>query len=117
MSKLEHRRQLAVLGGPPDRGAYRRRNAHQRIVGVRDRRQLGAAQLGHAGGEDVAEQLFLGLEVPVEDALANAHRPDDVGDRGGLVPALGESGGGHLEKLRTAFLAAGGQASVHGQPP
>ena len=43
--------------------------------------------------EQLGEQLLLRREVPVEDALADAERGDDVGDRRGVVAALGEQPG------------------------
>ena len=52
---------------------------------VGDRLALGPAEVALGVGQDLAEELLLGGEVPVEDALAHAEAVDDVGHRGGVV--------------------------------
>ena len=54
---------------------------------------LALAQIVVRRLEQLGEQLLLRGEVPVEDALADAERGDDVGDRGGVVAPLGEQAG------------------------
>ena len=51
---------------------------------------LGAPQVALGVGQDLPEELLLGGEVPVEDALAHAEAVDDVGHRRRVVAVGGE---------------------------
>ena len=51
---------------------------------------LGLAHGAQGVGQDLAQQFVLGVEVPVEDALAHAEAVDDAGHRRGVVPVGGE---------------------------
>ena len=63
--------------------------------------------------QDLAEELFLGLEVPVEDALSHPEPVDDVRDRSGVVADRGEPPSGEVDQLLSAPLSACGQAACH----
>ena len=69
---------------------------------VADRGLLAAAEVLVRTAEQLDEELLLAREVPVEDALADAEAGDDVGDRGGVVAALGEEPRRLAQDLRTA---------------
>ena len=72
-------------------------------------RVLGVAQ-------DFDEELFLAVEVPVEDALAHAEPLHDLGHRGGVVAVLGETGRGVVHELLPALFAPLGQPPGHRAP-
>ena len=91
--ELDDREVLAVLVEPLERRADPELDAAHRVGLVADRRLLALAQLVVRRLEQLGEQLVLRREVPVEDALADAERVDDVGDRGGVVAPLGEQPG------------------------
>ena len=55
-------------------------------------------------------------EVPVEDALADAERVDDVGDRGGVVAPLGEEPGRAGDQLLAALPASRRELAAHRRP-
>ena len=84
------------------------------VLLVADRLLLLAPQVGLGLLEDLEEQLLLRVEVPVEDALADAEARHDLGDRGGVVALLGEARGGERHELVAALLAPLGQAPCHG---
>ena len=65
--------------------------------------------------QDLVEQLFLGREVPVEDPFAHFELVDDLGDRGGVVPVLGETAGCEFHQLEPAFASALGETASHGR--
>ena len=92
-----------------------RLDAAYRVGLVGDGLALGAAQVALGVGQDLAEELLLGGEVPVEDPLAHAEAVDDVGDRGRVVPLGGELPGGEVEELLTSPLPPCGQAACHGR--
>ena len=78
--ELDDREVLAVLGEPGERGPDTELDAAHGIGLVADRRLLLAlAQVVVRRLEQLGEQLLLRREVPVEDALADAERRDDVG--------------------------------------
>ena len=54
---------------------------------------LAPAEVASGPPEDLEEQLLLGVEVPVEDALADAEALDDLGHRGRVVAVVGERAG------------------------
>ena len=58
------------------------------------------------------EQGFLVLEVPVEETLGHARRPDDVDHPGLGVAPLREQLGGPVEELLLALQALGGEPPV-----
>ena len=60
-------------------------DAPHRIGFVADRLLLLLAQAVVRRLQQLGEELFLRREVPVEDALADAERLDDVGHRGRVV--------------------------------
>ena len=91
--ELDDREVLAVLGEPRERRPDAELDAADRVGLVADRLLLALAQLVVRRLEQLGEQLLLRGEVPVEDALADAERGDDVGDRRGVVAPLGEQPG------------------------
>ena len=72
---------VAMVGRPSHRRPDTRLDTPHRIVLVRDRLLLGDPQGVLCVAQDLDEQLFLPVEVPVEDALAHAEALDDLGDR------------------------------------
>ena len=114
--ELEQLALPVVLGHPQHPGPDAELQAADRISVILDRTQLGPAQLLLGGAEDLDEELLLGGEVPVEDALADAEAVDDVGHRGRVVAIGGEPLGGVRDELRPSFRPSGGQPSLrHGR--
>ena len=111
--ELDDREVLAVLAEPLERRADAELDAAHRVGLVADRLLLALAQLVVRRLEQLGEQLFLRGEVPVEDALADAERGDDVGDRGGVVAPLGEEPGRARDQLLPAFLTSGRELAAH----
>ena len=72
---------------------------------------LASAQVLLGLAQDLAEQLVLGGEVPVEDALADPEAVDDLGDRGGVVAMCGEAWVAKAMSCAAALRAALGQPS------
>ena len=62
--------------------------------------------------DELAEERFLVLEVPVEEALRHAGGMHDVDDAGLGVPALGEQLRRAIQELLLAFHALGGEPPV-----
>jgi carboxylesterase len=89
----------------------------QRIgVGVH-RRRLGLAQPESHAADELGEQLLLGREVPVEQALGDAGAAADVLDAGGRVPVGGEQLGGGIDQLLLALATVLGVPAVVGRRP
>src|SRR5262249_12971662 len=74
---------------------------------------LPLAQLVVGRLQQLGEQLLLGGEVPVEDALADAEGLDDVGDRSRVVATLGEEACRAVDELVAPLAAPGRQLSAH----
>ena len=68
---------------------------------VTDRLRLRPTKVVAGVFEDLDQQLFLGREVPIEDALAHADAVDEIVDRSWVVAVLGETAGGVVEQLST----------------
>src|SRR3954466_14697912 len=79
--ELEELDDVSVLVEPGDRRADAELDAGDRIGLVGDRRLLAPAQLALGIAENLEEELFLGGEVPVEDALADPEPLHDLRDR------------------------------------
>src|SRR5207302_10519915 len=111
--ELEELDDVAVLVEPCDRRPDAELDAVYGIGLVGDGGLLTFAQLALGVAQDLEEQLLLGREVPVEDALAHAQSLHDLGDRGGVVAVLGEAGRGVRHQLLTTFPAPLGEAAIH----
>ncbi len=83
--ELEKDEEVAVGVQPCHRRPDARLDAADGIGLVGDGLALGPAEVALGVGQDLAQELLLGGEVPVEDALAHAEAVDDVGDRRGVV--------------------------------
>ena len=94
-------------------GADAELDAAHRVGFVADRLLLALAQIVVRRLEQLGEELVLRREVPVEDALADAERGDDVGDRGGVVAPLGEQPGRAGDQLLPALLTSGRELAAH----
>ena len=96
-----------VGGHEADAGLGALAEPHERVgVGVH-RPGLLLAQPQCAGRRRGAEDRFLGLEVPVEEALGDAGLPADVEDPRLGVATLGEQRGGGVEELLLALDGPG----------
>ena len=84
-------------------------DAADRVVGGPDRLALAPAEVLLGVVEDLQEQLILRVEVPVEDAFADAEAGDDLGHRGGVEAVLGEPLGGDVHELALALFTPPGQ--------
>src|SRR4029077_14686484 len=74
---------------------------------------LAATQLALGVAQDLEEQLLLGGEVPIEDALAHAQPLHDLRDRRRVVAVLGEAGRCVRHQLLTALTAPLGEPTIH----
>src|SRR5688572_930181 len=113
--ELRQVEQVPVVAEPLQRGPDAQLDPPQRVGLVTDRRLLAAPETLRRGSEDLEEEVLLRLEVPVEDALADTQRLDDLGHRRRVVAPLGEQPGRLVEDLLAAFPAALGQLALH--PP
>ncbi len=111
--ELDDREVLPVLGEPGKGGPDAELDAADRIVDTLDRVLLALAQVVVRRLQELGEQLLLRGEVPVEDALADAERGDDVGHRSRVIAALGEQAGGAGHQLLTPFFAPGRELAPH----
>jgi hypothetical protein len=111
--ELRQVEEVPVLPEPVQRGPDAELDAAQRVGLVADGGLLEAAEVLRGGGEDLEEEILLRLEVPVEDALADPERVDDLGHRRGVVAPLGEQAGRLVQDLLAAGPAAGGQLALH----
>jgi hypothetical protein len=116
-----HPDQLVVVGVPVDpvqRGADAQLDPPHRVTLRADGGPLGPTQVELGLTQDLDEELLLGLEVPIEDALADAEPGDEVGHRRVVVAALREAGGGIVDQLIASLLASGRELLGHvaGQP-
>ncbi len=109
----DDREVVAVLAEPRERGADAELDAAHGIGFVADRLLLALAEVVVRRLQQLREELFLRREVPVEDALADAERLDDVGDGGRVVAALGEEPGRAGDQLFTALPAALRELPAH----
>ena len=75
-----------------------------------------AAEVGLGLPQDLEEQLLLRVEVPVEDALADAQAGHDLRHRRRVVALLGEAGGRERHQLVSAVLATLGESPCHDGP-
>ncbi len=94
----------ALIGHEPHRRLGALPDARERIGGRVERLALRAAQAQADLVGQLPEQLFLVLEVPVEEALRHAGRAHDVDDPGVVVAPLGEQAGRAVEQLLLALL-------------
>ena len=111
-----HADQLVVVGVPVDpgqRGADAQLDTAHRITFAADRGPLGPAQVELGLAQDLDEELLLGFEVPVEDALADAEPRDQVGDRRVVVAALGEASSGVVDQLVAPLPSPGRELLGH----
>ena len=119
-------RNRSSLGGDPDQlvvvrvpvdpcqgGADAELDAAHRITFVAYGRPLCPAQVELGLTQDLDEELFLRIEVPVEDTLADAESRDEVGNRRVVVAALGEPVGGIVDQLIATLLAPGRELLGH----
>jgi len=113
LGELEELVVVAVLGRPPHRRADAHLELADRIGLVDDRGLLGATEVELRLTQDLEEELLFGVEVPVEDALADPEALHDLGDRGRVIALVGEATGGVVHELALALLAARCQAPVH----
>ena len=107
---------VAVISRPPHRRPDAQLDAAHRIVLVGDRLLLGHPQGVLRVAEDLDEELFLAVEVPVEDALAHAEALDDLGHRGRVVAVLGEARRRVVHELLATLLASLSQPPGHRAP-
>ena len=101
-----------MLGHEPHGGLGALADARDRVgVGVHGR-GLGPPELLAHRPDELGEERFLGLEVPVEQALGDARGLADVGDPGGAVALAAEERFGRVEQLLLALQALVGVAST-----
>jgi len=106
--------QLGVFTRPLHRRLDAQLDAADRVVNPVDGLGLGASQVLLGLSQDLQEQFFLAGEIPVEDALTHPETLHDLGYRGGVVPLLGEAGGGEVHQLLASLTASLGQTAGHG---
>lgn len=105
--------EVVVLGLPGDGGPDAELDAGEGVGLGADRLALAATHLLLSLGEDLMEQLFLAVEVPVEDPFADTDLVHDVRDRCGVVSALGELPGGAVHELAAPFTSSRGELPGH----
>ncbi len=93
-----------MFGEPPHRGTDAELEPLDRVGFVTDRLRLRPTKVVAGVFEDLDQQLFLGREVPIEDALAHADPIDELVDRSWVVAVLGEAVGGVVEQLSTLLV-------------
>src|SRR5207247_8967945 len=101
----DHRRHVELLGDDPQVGAQREPDLLRRRQPLGDRVERTVEGRG-AVPHGLVEEVLLRVDVRVERALLDAHRPREVADRGAVVALLGEEPGG----LAREFGAAAGHA-------
>ena len=104
-AELEEAALVVVVGHPQHGGTDAQLEPFDGVVDALDAALLGAAHVVLRGAEDLGEELLLGVEVPVEDALADAEAVDEFGDRGRVLPVGGEARRGELDQLGGHGLA------------
>ena len=102
-----------MVGQPQHRGANPLFDPADGVVLIADCDLLATPQVVLGLAQDLEEQLLLRGEVPVEDALADAHAGDDVGDRRRVVAVLGEALRREVHQLPAAVPAPLGEPPVH----
>ena len=111
--ELEQDEEMAVGVEPPHRCPDASLDAAHRVGLVGDGLALCPAEVPLRVGQDLAQQLLFGGEVPVEDALAHAEAVDDVGHRCRVVSLGGELPGCVVEQFEPAPLPPCGQPACH----
>lgn len=106
-----------MLRHPQNCGSNAQLQAAYRVVHAFYRPVLASPQIGLGASQDLYEQLLLGVEVPVEDALSHTHSIDNVRDGGWVVAVGGEALRGICEELCTSLLAPRCKPSGHGGQP
>ena len=113
---VEQREVAGVLDVEAHTGLAALAQADQRVGRRIHRRRLGLAQAQAHRADELGEQLLLGREVPVEEALGDAGPPADVLDAGRRVAVGGEQLGGRVDELLLALAAVLGVAAVIARP-
>jgi len=104
--ELQEHEEVPVVVEPSDGRADPHLDPAHRVRLVGDRLTLRAAKLSLCVGQDLAEKLLLGLEVPIEDAFADPEAVDDVRDRRRVVPEGGEAPSSEVDQLPASPLSS-----------
>ena len=114
---VEQREVAGVLDVEAHAGLGALADPGQRVgVGIH-RLGLGLAQPQAHAAHELGEQLLLGREVPVEEALGHAGPPADVLDARGRVAVGGEQLGGGVDQLLLALAPVLGVATIVARRP
>jgi hypothetical protein len=102
-----------MLGEPRQRLPDPALDPLNRILDALDRMLLSLPQVVVRRLQELREQLLLGGEVPIEDALADAQCRHDVGHGCRVIAALGEKPGRHAHQLLSPFASSGRELAPH----
>jgi len=111
--EFQEHEQVAICVEPFHRGPDTGFDPAHRVWLVGDGLTLRTPEISLGVQQDLTEQLFLGREVPVEDALSHPEAIDDLRDGRGVVAARREQPCGKIDQLPPAPLSSFGQPPCH----